>query len=164
MDRQLTSPLLIQSLRPPKAVSADYTYTTLSGFLGTLEGSPARTQLERLTDSLGVETGHLERSELDRREAVRVQEKHALREARRKRKEERRLEREREEAEGVEGAVEGLMDDEDEGQMESGAVGAEGEEGMEDRGDVEYGDNLQSEDEDEPDNEHLDEKGMDEDE
>ncbi|ORY25821.1 hypothetical protein BCR39DRAFT_278289 [Naematelia encephala] len=150
MDRQLTSPLLITPLGPPTKLSASQTFHQLNTFLQTLPSSPARTQLERLADSLGVETGAIAPSEGDRREADRRAKKAAARLERRQARE--ALEREME-VDGLEHQVEGLEGDGDgDEDMEEGAVAVEGEQGMDDRGDVEYGDLPEDEDDDEPDN------------
>lgn len=87
------------------------------------------------------------------------------REARATRRAERRKERERVGLEGMEKEVEGLAGgegggDKEEVDMDEGAVGFEGEEGMQDRGDVEYGD-VESADGDEPDEEDEGQEKMD---
>ncbi|WVQ78780.1 hypothetical protein IAT38_000871 [Cryptococcus sp. DSM 104549] len=153
MDRQLKSRLLIEPISAPTKLSSKDTFAHLQNFLHSLAPSPSRTQLERLTDALGVEVGVILPAEGERREAEREAAKQEARRERRRKREEEEEERRREE---LEGAVEGLEDEEevgeDDGEMENGAVGQDGEEGMDDRGDVEYGDVVR-EDEDEPDNE-----------
>lgn len=150
MDRQLRSPLLIESIASHTKLTASQTYAHLGNFLSTLPPSPARTQLERLTDALGVETGLIAPSEGDRREAERL----ALRsEARAKKRKARESAKHQEELEGMEGVVEGLEGEGEGEAMDEGGVGFEGEEGMDDKGDVEYEDVAsREEDEDEPDN------------
>ena len=159
MDRQLESPLLLIPGDNAKALNNKSTYKALSHFVQNLAPScPARNQLERLTDALGVDIGVIQQSEGEAREKKRRDEKMAA-------KAERRRIREAEaaalEAEDLEAQVEGLEGDdadeevaEGEGEgMEEGAVGFDDdEEDMGDRGDVEYGDVEQDEDEDEPDN------------
>ena len=143
MDRQLQSPLLITRIGSTSTLTPAQTYTQLGTFLHTLPPSPARTQLERLTDALGVEIGLIAPSEGDRREAGRIAAKTAARsERRRLRKAARREE--------MGAAIEGVSG----GEMEDGAVSFEGEKRMDEKGDVEYDDVSQrEEDEDEPDNE-----------
>jgi len=167
-------------LSPPTSLSAHQTHSHLSAFLASIPASPARTQLERLTDSLGVDLGFIAPSEGDRREAERAAARSKARGERKRRREEEERRAREEEMGGMEGWVEGLAD-RDEGEekveygnepleggegaerrdggdedadedLEEGGVGAPGEHDMEDRGDVEYGDE-QGEDEDEPDNE-----------
>ncbi|WWD16665.1 hypothetical protein CI109_101095 [Kwoniella shandongensis] len=150
MDRQLKSPLLIETIGKPTKLSSKDTFAHLQNFLHSLPPCPSRTQLERLTDALGVEIGSILPAEGERREAERVAARAAARAERRRVREIEEEERKREEMEGM---VEGLEEDEEEdGELENGAVEAEGEEQMDDRGDVEYGD-VVDEDEDEPDNE-----------
>ncbi|WVQ73810.1 hypothetical protein IAR50_003391 [Cryptococcus sp. DSM 104548] len=159
MDRQLESRLLIESISKPTKLSSKDTYAHLQNFLLSLPVSPQRTQLERLTDALGVEVGQIDIGEGERREAEREAKRLEARAERRRKREEE--EEARKQAE-LEGAVEGLEEDEEEGDMENGAVGQEGEQGMEDRGDVEYGDVPNEDGDDEPDNEDEPEQ-MDED-
>ncbi|RSH94509.1 hypothetical protein EHS25_004312 [Saitozyma podzolica] len=154
MDRQLTSPLLITPVSAPTKLSSKQTFIQLQHFLSSLPSGPSRSQLERLTDSLGVEIGAILPSEVEKREAERFADRARRRAEKRKRRQE---EREREEREGMEGMVEGLEEDGFGGadeEMEEGAVDFEGEQEIGDRGDVEYGDVVDEEDEDEPDNEH----------
>ena len=142
MYRQLQPPLLIEPIASAEKLTSSETYDHLGAFLLSLPPSPARTQLERLTDALGVEIGAIAPSEGDRREAQRLVSK----------PETRRMQESaprRAEAGGMAGGVEGLEGEE----MEEGAVGVEGEEGMDEKGDVEYGGVAEREgDEDEPDN------------
>ena len=56
MERQLQPPLLIHSLASTP-LQLPETHAHLLPFLGTLGASPARTQLERLTVSLGLQIG-----------------------------------------------------------------------------------------------------------
>lgn len=175
MDRQLIPPLLITPLTNPTNLSPNQTLSHLTAFLTSLPpSSPSRTQLERLADSLGVELGLIASSEGDRREAERLILRARVRRERRRKREEEVRERERErerlelelelEVEGGyrlgEGDGEGVGEgEEQEGQgqgMEEGAAQFDGEEEMDDRGDVEYGDvDEREEDEDEPDNEKM---------
>ena len=171
MDRQLEPPILIRSIGSPSKISTLDTYNNLSAFIMSLPPSTSRTQLERLTDALGVECGVVDVSEEERREKERVKRREERRKA-------RRLQREAEEAEaaaadadaGAAGASGALEDEhgqflgkrkgrnrtgkdaevEEEDEMEGGV--GDGDEPMDDRGDVEYGD-VPDEDEDEPDNE-----------
>jgi len=166
MDRQLASAPLIRPIGSPTKSSSADTYSQLSLFLHNLAPSPARTQIERLADALGVEIGAIAPSEGDRREADRVAKRV---EAKRRKREEEEV-RAREEMEGLveglegervyEGDIYGAGDEngedekEDEEGMDEGGVRFEGDDevGMAGRGDVEYGDDLEEEDEDEPDN------------
>ncbi|WOO79498.1 uncharacterized protein LOC62_02G003021 [Vanrija pseudolonga] len=160
MDKQLTSPLLIEPVGRATKLSPQATFTSLQSFLGTLQPSPARTQLERLADALGVETGAIAPSEEARREAERVAarakaraERRAEREAARKAAEEAELEAAVEDEGDNEAAHERFVEAEDEAEEEGlGQANFDDVEGMEDRGDVEYGDVPES-DHDEPDNE-----------
>ena len=155
MDRQLSAPLRIIPTSPAHPLSSTDTYNQLRVFLPALPAGSSRAQLERLVDSLGVEVGLVQPDESERREEARRAERAKRRAERRKAREEAEAaEREKE----MLGAVEGLIEEGDD--MEAGAGGegdAEGDgEDMGDRGDVEYGD-VVDEDEDEPDNE--DEQG-----
>ena len=145
MDRQLESPILITPVGSAKKLSASDTYGQINSFIINLPFSPARTQLERLADALGVETGNIAPSEGDRREAGRREEKALARAERRKKKEEERALEEKAE---MEAAVEGLEGEE----REEGGAEFEDEQDINDRGDVEYGDDVEDDD-DEPDNE-----------
>lgn len=157
MDRQLSAPLRIIPTSPLHPLSSLDTYNQLRNFLPALPAGSSRAQLERLVDSLGVDVGLVQADESERREEVRRAERAKRRaERRRLREEKEREEKEKEMA----GDIEGLIDEDGAGQMEGGAGGeGEGEdegEGMADRGDVEYGDVLEEngdEDEDEGDNE-----------
>ena len=151
MDRQLDSPLLIRPLGHPKKLNSGDTYQSLTRFMLDLPLSPARTQLERLTDALGVENGFIEASEGEAREKKRREEKAAARAERRRLREAEAAAQEEEERENLDAEIEGLGEEAD-GDVEEGAVQFEGEEGMDDRGDVEYGD-VEEDDDDEPDNE-----------
>ncbi|WVO24138.1 uncharacterized protein IAS62_005502 [Cryptococcus decagattii] len=151
MDRQLESRVLLESISKPTKLSSKDTYAHLKNFVHSLPHTPVRTQVDRLADALGVEIGAIAPEEGDRREGLREAERAAAREARRKKREEEEEQRRKAE---MDSAIEGLEgDNEEDGEMENGAVGQDGEEGMDDRGDVEYGD-VVDEDEDEPDNEH----------
>lgn len=151
MDRQLESRVLLESISKPTKLSSKDTYAHLKNFVHSLPHTPVRTQVDRLADALGVEIGTIAPEEGDRREGLREAERAAAREARRKKREEEEEQRRKAE---MDSAIEGLEgDNEEDGEMENGAVGQDGEEGMDDRGDVEYGD-VVDEDEDEPDNEH----------
>jgi len=154
MDRQLQSPLLITPVEAPIRLTSSQTFAQLNTFLTTLPASPARTQLERLADALGVEIGAIAQSEGDRREAERRAAIAAARAEKRRREEEAKREKERADEAVINRMVEAL-DGNDGEEMEEGAVGFEGDEGMDDRGDVEYGD-LPDEDEDEADQEKMD--------
>jgi hypothetical protein len=161
MDRQLVSPLLISTIDTPRDVRPSDAHAVLSTFTQNLPAGSSKTQLERLMDAIGVEIGVLQPAEGEAKERVRLAAKAAAKAERRRIREEeaRRLEQDDLEAE-VEGLTEDAghnedIRDEEDGDMESGAVGFEGEEGMDDRGDVEYGDVVPSEEEDdmdEPDN------------
>ncbi|TXT04277.1 hypothetical protein VHUM_04275 [Vanrija humicola] len=159
MDKQLNSPLLIEPVGRATKLSPQATFTSLQSFLGSLQPSPARTQLERLADALGVETGAIAPSEEARREAERVAarakaraERRAAREAARKAAEEAELEAAVEEGDD-DAAHQRFVEAEDEAEEEGlGQANFDDVEGMEDRGDVEYGDVPES-DQDEPDNE-----------
>ncbi|RXK41360.1 hypothetical protein M231_01265 [Tremella mesenterica] len=166
MDRQLESPLLLHPLSSPKSLSASSTYAHISSFLPSLPLGPSRTQLERLADSLGVDTGNLAPSESDRREAARAEAKLAEKNERRRKREERLLMKEEEERRRLEGMVDDYQEDDlNEGQkLREGGEGKNDEdedmelghqdgEKVEEKGDVEY-DDGDEEDEDEPDNEH----------
>ncbi|WVQ94530.1 hypothetical protein IAU59_001609 [Kwoniella sp. CBS 9459] len=149
MDKQLQSPLLIETIGQPHKLSAKDTFAHLQNFLFSLESSPSKTQLERLTDALGVEIGQILPAEGERREAERKEARAAAKAERRRL---RALKEEEERQAEMEGLVEGLEGEVEGGEdLENGAVEAEGEEVMDDRGDVEYGD-VVDEDEDEPDN------------
>ncbi|WVR03944.1 hypothetical protein IAU60_000943 [Kwoniella sp. DSM 27419] len=150
MDRQLKSPLLIETIGKSDKLSSKDTFAHLQNFLHSLGPSPSKTQLERLTDALGVEIGQILPAEGERREAERKEAKAAVKAERRRL---RALEEEEARKAEMEGMVEGLEgDEEQDGDIDNGAVEGEGEETMDDRGDVEYGD-VVDEDEDEPDNE-----------
>lgn len=161
MDRQLVSPLLISTIDTPRDVKPHDAHTVLSTFTQNLPAGSSRTQLERLMDAIGVEIGVLQPAEGEAKERVRRAAKAAAKAERRRAREEeaRQLEQDDLEAE-VEGLTEDAghnadIRDEEDGEMDSGAVGFESEEGMDDRGDVEYGDVVPSEEEDdvdEPDN------------
>lgn len=159
MDRQLESPLLLVRGDKYKALNTKSTYAALHDFVQNLAPScPARSQLDRLTDALGVDIGVIQQSEGDAREKKRRDEKMAAKAERRRIREAEAAAQEQEDleaqVEGLEGddAEEGVVPVEGEG-MEEGAVGFDDdEEDMGDRGDVEYGDVEQDEDEDEPDN------------
>jgi hypothetical protein len=155
MDRQLAAPLRIIPTSPASPLSSTETYHQLRNFIPALPAGSSRAQLERLVDSLGVDVGLVQPDESERREEARRAERAKRRAERRKAREEaEKAERERDVAGEIEGLIGG---DED---MEGGAGGegeGEGEgEGMADRGDVEYGDMVDEDgddDEDEPDNE-----------
>lgn len=151
MDRQLESRVLLESISKPTKLSSKDTYAHLKNFVHSLPHTPVRTQVDRLADALGVEIGAIAPEEGDRRESLREAERAAAREARRKKREEEEEQRRKAEMDSAIEVLEG--DNEEDGEMENGAVGQDGEEGMDDRGDVEYGD-VVDEDEDEPDNEH----------
>ena len=134
------SPILITSLGAPHKPTTKQTYDYLHAFLESIPSSTARTQLERLTDAIGVDIGAMEAGEGERREAERLRlrmEKRA--EKKRRREEESRVE------------MEGLLEDEGmpEGEQLEEEEGAALDDDLEDRGDVEYGDAIR--DEDEPD-------------
>ena len=166
MDRQLESPLLLIPDARYKSLSSKDTYEALSNFVQNLAPScPALSQLERLTDALGVDVGVIQQSEGDAREKRRRDEKMAAKAERRRIREAEAAAQEQEDleaqVEGLEGEEVGEAEDgeEEEGEkgeaegVEEGAVGFDDdEEDMGDRGDVEYGDVEQDEDEDEPDN------------
>ncbi|CAK9783406.1 hypothetical protein CC85DRAFT_325258 [Cutaneotrichosporon oleaginosum] len=154
MERQLTAPLRIEPLGPPTKISTKQTYTHLAQFVDHLAPSPARTQLERLADALGVEVGAIAASEGEAREKKREAERAAARAERRRTREAVRVAEAEAEAkadkDALEAAIEGEEAPEDEGE-EMGENFGDGPT-MDDRGDVEYGD-VPEDDEDEPDNE-----------
>jgi hypothetical protein len=149
MDRPLAPPLLLRTIGEPKKLSKKDAYPHLQAFLEQLPPSTSRTQLERLTDAIGVEAGLVELSEAKKREAARLEEKRLARAEKRRLKAE---EKAREEAERMEG-IEAELEDEGYAGEENGAAGFEDEEQMDDRGEVEYGDNEpgDDDDQDEPD-------------
>lgn len=143
MDRQLIPPLRLEPVSAATPLPPAKAHTALSHYLTTLPAGTSRTQLERLVDSLGVDLGLIAPDESQRREEQR-------RIAKAERKAEKKRQREEQERGDLEAVVEGLG-----GEMEEGAVGFEGEPEMDDKGDVEYGDD-ESDDEDEPDNQKMD--------
>jgi hypothetical protein len=146
MDRQLVPPVRLEPVTAPYALRPSEAHGALQNYLASLPPtSTSRSQLERLVDSLGVDLGLIQPDESSRREEQR-------RAVRAEKRAERREAREAAAMEGVEAEVEGLEGgaDEKEEAPEEGAVGFEGEEGMQERGDVEYGDE-ESADGDEPD-------------
>lgn len=155
MEKQLNSPLLIEQVGRSTTITPKQTYTQLSHFLSTLAASPARTQLERLTDSLGVEVGAIAPSEGERREAERIEARNKARaekrEAKRRAEEEAAAEASKALDAELEAEAEAEVSDE-EGEGGLGVGGFPGDETMDDRGDVEYGD-VPEDDDDEPDNE-----------
>jgi hypothetical protein len=130
------SPILITSIGAPHKPTTKQTYDYLHAFLESIPTSTARTQLERLTDAIGVDIGAIAAGEGERREAER------LRIRMERRAEKKRLREEEEKRE-----MEGLLEDQHE-QLEE-EEGAVLEDDLEDGGDVEYGDPVR--DEDEPD-------------
>lgn len=155
MDKQLAAPLLLEPVGRATKLSAADTFAHLQRFTTTLVPSPAKTQLERLADALGVEIGAIEPSEGERREAERAAERAAARAERRAKREAEAAE----EAAAAEKELEGAIEGEEEAPFEDaaeeeglGVGGFAGDDAMEDRGDVEYGD-VPSDDDDEPDNE-----------
>ncbi|WWC68769.1 uncharacterized protein I206_102704 [Kwoniella pini CBS 10737] len=163
MDRQLKSPILIEQIGSSTKLSNEITYQHLFNFLNnsnfnsSTSTSVSKIQLERLNDALGVSIGKINMEEEERRENERKE----LRLI--KKLERRKLRLEKEEAlkikeqEKLNNLIENLEEpqQEENDELESGAVKFENELQMDDKGDVEYGDNLE-EDEDEPDNEHED--------
>lgn len=149
MDRPLAPPMLLRTVGQPKKLSKKDAYPHLQAFLGQLPPSTSRTQLERLTDAIGVEAGLVEVSEAKKREAVRLEEKRLAKAEKRRLKAEEKAREEAERMEGLEAELEG----DDYAEEENGPVGFEDEEQMEDRGEVEYGDNEpgDDDDQDEPD-------------
>jgi len=134
------SPILITSLGAPHKPTTKQTYDYLHAFLESIPPSTARTQLERLTDAIGVDIGAIEAGEGERREAERLRVKMEKRaEKKRRREEEGRAE------------MEGLLEEEGvpEGEVLEEEEGAALDDDLEDGGDVEYGDAVR--DEDEPD-------------
>jgi hypothetical protein len=126
------SPILITPLGAPHKPTTKQTYDYLHAFLESIPSSTARTQLERLTDAIGVDIGAIAAGEGERREAERL-----------RMKMERRAEKKRLKEEEEKREMEGLL--EDEPQVDQ----LEEEDDLEDGGDVEYGDTIR--DEDEPD-------------
>jgi hypothetical protein len=131
------SPILITSLGAPHKPTTKQTYDYLHAFLETIPSSTARTQLERLTDAIGVDIGAIAAGEGERREAERIRVRM-----------ERRAERKRVKEEDEKRELEGLLEDDKEEEFQE-EEGAALEDDLEDGGDVEYGDNIV--DEDEPD-------------
>lgn len=145
MDTPSQSPILITPLGAAHKPTSKQTYDYLHAFLDTLPTSTARTQLERLTDAIGVEIGAIAAGEGERREAERLRERMARR-AEKKRKREDEEKRQLEADLELEGDDEGEAgDDEIEGEQEGAALNDD----LDDGGDVEYGDLVN--DEDEPD-------------
>ena len=132
------SPILITPLGAPHKPTTKQTYDYLHAFLESIPSSTARTQLERLTDAIGVDIGAIAAGEGERREAERLRVKME------RRAEKRRLKEEEEKRE-----MEGLLEDEPQGDQLEEEEGAALEDDLEDGGDVEYGDAVR--DEDEPD-------------
>jgi hypothetical protein len=130
------SPILITSIGAPHKPTTKQTYDYLHAFLESIPTSTARTQLERLTDAIGVDIGAIAAGEGERREAERLR----IRMERRAGKKRLREEEEKREMEGL------LEDQHDQLEEEEGAVL---EDDLEDGGDIEYGDAVR--DEDEPD-------------
>jgi hypothetical protein len=130
------SPILITSIGAPHKPTTKQTYDYLHAFLESIPTSTARTQLERLTDAIGVDIGAIAAGEGERREAERLR----IRMERRAEKKRLREEEEKREMEGL------LEDQHDQLEEEEGAVL---EDDLEDGGDIEYGDAVR--DEDEPD-------------
>lgn len=160
MDKQLSAPLLIEPVGRATKLTTSQTFAHLQRFTASLAPSPARTQLERLTDALGVETGAIEPSEGERREAERAAARAAARAERRAKREAEAAAAAAASQKELEGVIEAedAAAAEDEAEEEGLGVGGFGEEeGMEDRGDVEYGD-VPEDDEDEPDNEAMEEE------
>lgn len=144
MDTPSSSPILITPLGAAHKPTTKQTYDYLHAFLETIPTSTARTQLERLTDAIGVEIGAIAAGEGERREAERLRERMA-----------RRAEKKRKREDDEKRQLEAELEDEAEDQGEE--VEGEGDEGaalnddLDDGGDVEYGDLVN--DEDEPDEE-----------
>jgi hypothetical protein len=131
------SPILITSLGAPHKPTTKQTYDYLHAFLESIPSSTARTQLERLTDAIGVDIGAIEVGEGERREAERL-----------KLRMERRAEKKRRKEEEGRREMEGLLED-DQVEVFEEEEGAALVDDLEDGGDVEYGDAVR--DEDEPD-------------
>jgi hypothetical protein len=148
MDKPLTSPLLIEQVGRPTKLSPSATFAHLQNFLVALDAGPSKTQLERLADALGVEVGAIEPSEGERREAERAAALAAARAERKLRKEEERAAAEAAQNKETEDALEAEADEDE---MEMGENTFEGDQTMDDRGDIEYGDAV-DDDNDEPDN------------
>jgi hypothetical protein len=132
------SPILITSLGAPHKPTTKQTYDYLHAFLESIPSSTARTQLERLTDAIGVDIGAIEAGEGERREAERL-----------KAKMERRAEKKRRKEEESRMEMEGLLEDDSHKEVFEEEEGAALVDDLEDGGDVEYGDAVR--DEDEPD-------------
>jgi hypothetical protein len=155
MDKPLTSPLLIEQVGRPTKLTPSATFAHLQNFLVSLDPSPSKTQLERLGDALGVEVGAIEPSEGERREAERSAAIAAARAERRRKKEEEERAAAAAAAAGTDAALESALEAQAEAEDDDDEMGEndfEGDQTMDDRGDVEYGD-APDEDEDEPDNE-----------
>lgn len=157
-NQQLESQALITPIRKAKKLSAGQTYDSLHNFLSTLPLSPARTQLERLADSLGVEAGLIAPSESSRRETRRRDDRAAAKLERRRRRAEAQQALENE---GMDGIVDALgtgavgekggapaANGEEQGDDEMGRSDG-GDEERED--DIEYGDVVDEDQADEPD-------------
>lgn len=156
MDKQLSSPLIIESVGPATKLTTKQTFSHLQQFVEGLAPSPAKTQLERLADALGVEAGAIAPSEGEAREKKREAERSAARKLRRETREAERAAAEAASKDDLEAAIEAeeRAEEEDEAEEEGMGVGDfDDAERMDDRGDVEYGD-VPEDDEDEPDNEH----------
>ena len=137
------SPILITPIGAPHKPTTKQTYDYLHAFLETIPSSTARTQLERLTDAIGVDIGAIAAGEGERREAERLRVKMA------RRAEKKRLKEEEEKRE-MEGLLEGEEPVEEiQGENEVDEDAAALDDDLDDGGDVEYGDNVR--DEDEPD-------------
>lgn len=156
MDTPSSSPILITPLGAAHKPTSKQTYDYLHAFLETLPTSTARTQLERLTDAIGVEIGAIAAGEGERREAERLRERMARR-AEKKRK------REDEEKRQLEAELEDEVDEvagEEEGEQEGAALNDD----LDDGGDVEYGDLVNDEDEPDQDDPTTQQAGDDSDE
>jgi hypothetical protein len=151
MEKQLSPPLLIEPLGPPTKISTRDTYTHLTRFVEHLPPSPQRTQLERLADALGVEVGLIAPSEGEAREKKREAERAAVRLERRRTREAARAAEAEADAQADKDALEAAIEGDGDDEVEMGENFGDGPT-MDDRGDVEYGD-VPEDDEDEPDNE-----------
>lgn len=144
MDRPLAPPIHIRSNGRAKPLTIAQTYHHLVAFLETQASRPTPTvhltQLERLSDALGVSSGLLSAQEMTAHERERTrEEREEARRIRKARREMQRLERmekaekQRDEAEALEKQVEALDesdeeigDDEGDGTVQEGSSGDEG--------------------------------------
>ncbi|KAJ9126382.1 hypothetical protein QFC24_002120 [Naganishia onofrii] len=144
MDRPLAPPIYLRSNGRAKPLTVAQAYHHLVSFLETQASRPTPTthltQLERLSDALGVSSGLLSAQEMSAHERERTrEEREEARRIRKARREMKRLERmEREErkqdeeealekqVEGLSGSDEEIGEDEGNGYVQEGSSGDEG--------------------------------------